>query len=140
MSNDDAVKTSNMVSEEEGKPWIKVISNDDAVKTNSMDSEAEGKGEAKETDEKDEKGEVGTTKAEVRSAYVAVRKLRFPGLGLIGKALKRKQRKKTKRTKTKWILEPDSKDKDWMPPRDWEEEVESPSQDQAGQAKTGLRR
>ena len=150
VSHDDAVKTSNMVSEEEGKPWIKVISDDDAVKTNSMDSEEEGKGEAKEpdgdavktnsmdseeerkgeateTDEKDEKGEVGTTKAEVRSAYVAVRKLRFPGLGLIGKALKRKQRKKTKRTKTKWRLEPDSKDKDWMPPRTGKKKLKAPA-------------
>ena len=127
VSNDDAVKTNSMDSEEEGKPWIKVISNDDAVKTNSMDSEEEGKGEAKETDEKDEKGEIETTKAEVRSAYVAIRKLRFPGLGLIGKALKQKQRKKTKRTKTKWILEPDSKDKDWMPPRTGKKKLKAPA-------------
>ena len=32
-----------MVSEEEGKPGIKVISDDDVVKTNRMDSEEEGK-------------------------------------------------------------------------------------------------
>ena len=127
VSNDDAVKTNSMDSKEEGKPWIKVISNDDAVKTNSMDSEEEWKGEAKETDEKDEKGEIETTKAEVRSAYVAIRKLRFPGLGLIGKALKQKQRKKTKRTKTKWILEPDSKDKDWMPPRTGKKKLKAPA-------------
>ena len=111
-------------------PWIEVLSNDDAVRTNSIDSEEEGKGEAKETDEKDEREEIETfktTKAEVRSAYVAIRKLRFPGLRLIGKTLKQKQKKKTKRSKTKWILHPDSKDKDWIPPRTGKKKLKAPA-------------
>ena len=50
-ANDDVAEANNMVSEEEEKPGIKVISDDDVVKTNRMDSEEEGEREARETGE-----------------------------------------------------------------------------------------
>ena len=37
-----------------------------------------------------------TIKAEVRRAYVAIRKLRLPGLRFVGKNLKQKKKKKIK--------------------------------------------
>ena len=126
-ANNDVAEANNMVSEEEGKPGIEVISDDDVVKTNRMDSEEEGEREARETGEQDEDSEVETTKAEVRSTYVAIRKLRLPGLKLMGKALKQKQKKKMKKKKTKWIFETDREDKDWKPPRSRRKRLKAPA-------------
>ena len=102
MANNDVAEANNMVSEEEGKPGIRVISDDDVVKINRMESEEEGEREARDTGGQDEDSEVDTTKAEVRDTYVAIQKLRFPGWKLMKKALKHKQKKKKK--KTKWIF------------------------------------
>ena len=101
-TNDDVAEAINMVSEEEEKSGIKVISDEDVVKTNRMDSEEEGEREARETGEQDEDSEVETTKAKVRGTYVAIRKLRLQGWKLREKALKQKQKKKKQRTK--WIF------------------------------------
>ena len=123
-TNDDVAEAINMVSEEEEKSGIKVISDEDVVKTNRMDSEEEGEREARETGEQDEDSEVETTKAEVRGTYVAIRKLRLPGWKLREKALKQKQKKKKK--KTKWIFETDREDKDWKPPRSRRKKLKAP--------------
>ena len=109
-------------------PWIEVLSKGDAERPNSIeklplfgsDSEEEGKGEVKRIDEEEGREKVETLetiKAEVRRAYVAIRRLRLPGLRFAGKTVKQKKKKKIKRSKTKWVLHPDAKDEDWVPPR-----------------------
>ena len=86
-------------------PWIEVLSKGDAERANSIeklplfgsDSEEEGKGEVKRIDEEEGREKVETLetiKAEVRRAYVAIRRLRLPGLRFAGKPSSRRRKRR----------------------------------------------
>ena len=91
-------------------PWIDVWSKSDAKRANSIeklplfgsDSEQEGEN-------------IEAIKVEFKKAYVAIRRLKLPGLRFAVKTSKQKKKKRIKQPKTRWIVNPDSKDEDWTP-------------------------
>ena len=68
-----------------------------------------------QTSEEEEEGKVEAIKAEFKKAYVAIRRLKLPGLRFAVKTIKQKKKKRVKQPRTKWALNPDAKDKDWTP-------------------------
>ena len=91
-------------------PWIDVLSRSDAKRANSIEklplfgSDSEQEGES-----------IEAIKVKFKNAYVAIRKLKLPGLRFAVKTSKKKRKKRIKQPKTRWIVNPDSKDEDWTP-------------------------
>ena len=93
-------------------PWIDVVSGSDAKRANSIEKLPLFGSDSEE----EEGGKVEAIKADVKKAYVAIRRLKLPGLRFAVKTIKQKKKKRVKQPRTKWALSPDTKDEDWIPP------------------------
>ena len=92
-------------------PWIDVLSRSDAKRANSIEKLPLFGSDSEE----EEGGKVEAIKAEFKKAYVAIRRLKLPGLRFAVKTIKQKKKKRIKQPRTKWALNPDAKDEDWTP-------------------------
>ena len=90
-------------------PWIDVVSRNNAEIVNSVEEISLFGSES----EQEESLEI--TKVQFKTAYVAIQKLKLPGLRFSVKTSKKKRRRKVKQPKTRWVINPDSKDEDWTP-------------------------
>ena len=84
-------------------PWIDVIPRNNPNMTNSMDERSLFGSES------EKEGDSTDVRIQFKTAYVAIKKLKLPGLRFPMKTSKKKRKRKVK-PKAKWVINPTSKD------------------------------
>ena len=89
-------------------PWIDVIPRNNPNMANSVDERSLFGSES------EKEGDSTDVRIQFKTAYVAIKKLKLPGLRFPMKTSKKKRKRKV-RPKAKWVINPTSKDSDWTP-------------------------
>ena len=88
-------------------PWIDVIPRNNSHTANSLDERSVNESES-------EREENSTVRLHLKTAYVAIKKLKLPGIKFPMKTTKKKKRRKMK-PRAKWSINLTARDTDWTP-------------------------